>query len=235
MRPARFPPPKTADVSASLSACLANGERLLDDAQALEFRDPAPTRFMLAILAQEEFAKAFLLFLVREEIVPWTPELLRVMRNHACKHLVAIVMEYLDPQWETLEELRTIIDAEFALDGAFPPKVADALNILYHEMMERGDFFGENKYDPFVKKIAKGKRDKIKQNAVYISIDRSACVKGQPNKVGLKDANVEFKRAERFGSMIKFLVKDGPIGAEQYRKLKEALKVVYWQREQNRS
>src|ERR1043165_9285626 len=49
-------------------------------------------------LAQEEYAKAFLLYCVREEIIPWDDDLHRVMRNHACKHLVTIVMEYVDPE-----------------------------------------------------------------------------------------------------------------------------------------
>lgn len=83
-----LPQPRTDDIQASIDACIANGDRLLDDALLLEFQEPASTRLMVSILAQEEFAKAFLLFLVKQEIIPWDSDLLRVMKIHSCKHLV---------------------------------------------------------------------------------------------------------------------------------------------------
>jgi hypothetical protein len=44
--------------------CLANGVRLLDDADYVCYPDhPGATPFALETLAQEEFAKAFFLFL----------------------------------------------------------------------------------------------------------------------------------------------------------------------------
>jgi AbiV family abortive infection protein len=43
-------------------ACVANGERLLYDAELLAYPEsPAGTPFVLAIIAQEEFAKALFL------------------------------------------------------------------------------------------------------------------------------------------------------------------------------
>ena len=138
-----YPPynsPRRQDVQASIEACLENGARLLDDAIHLEFEELGGTRFMISLLAQEEYAKAFLLYCVREEIIPWDDGLRRVMRDHACKHLAAIVMEYIDPKWETLEELRSIINAEYDLNGRFPPRVSSALNILYHEKVRNRNF-----------------------------------------------------------------------------------------------
>ena len=85
-----FLPPRKEDVQASIDACLANVERLLDDASWLESQALGGTRAAICMLAQEEAAKAFLLYLVREEFVPWDSDLLRVIRNHACKHLVAM-------------------------------------------------------------------------------------------------------------------------------------------------
>ena len=170
--PARLTQPQVEDIQAPIDACITNGDRLLDDAMMLEFQEPASTRLMLSMLAQEEFAKAFLLFLVKQEIIPWDSDLLRAMNRHACKHLVAIVMEYIDPQWDTLEELRSILDAEYALDGAFPKPVSSALNILYFEKIRRGDFFDDDDYDFEIVRIATGGRDKVKQDAVYVRIDR---------------------------------------------------------------
>jgi hypothetical protein len=131
-----------------------DADRLMDDAVQLEFQERGGARLAICMLAQEEYAKAFLLYMVREELLPWDTELLRAIRNHACKHLVAIVMEYVDPQWETIEELDAIIKAEFDLEGRFPPRVSSALNILYHEKIRRGDFFDDNDYEPDVVAVA---------------------------------------------------------------------------------
>jgi AbiV family abortive infection protein len=229
-QPAKFRQPISADIQASIEACLANGERLIADAMALEFQEPASTRLVVSMLAQEEFAKAFLLFLVKQEIIPWDSELLRAMNNHSCKHLVAIVMEYLDPQWETLDELTTMLDAEYALDGAFPKPVSSALNILYFEKMQRGDFVDDNDYDPQVVDIATGERDKVKQDAVYVRIDRSGRVKSTPSSVTLAAANEEYEKAQRYRWFVSFLANGGPKTSEQFRKLREAMKIVYWQK-----
>jgi len=222
--------PRADDIQASIDACIANGDRLLDDALQLEFQEPASTRLMVSMLAQEEFAKAFLLFLVKQEIIPWDGDLLRAMNNHSCKHLVAIVMEYVDPQWETIEELRSILDAEFALDGAFPKPVSSALNILYFEKIRRGDFFDENDYDPEVVRIASGERDKVKQDAVYVSIDRSGRVKSTPSSITLEAAKEEYEKAGRYRWLVTSLATDGPKDSEQFRKLREGMKIVYWQK-----
>jgi AbiV family abortive infection protein len=91
-------PPRKEDVQKSIDACLDNADRLMDDALQLEFQERGGTRLAICMLAQEEYAKAFLLYLAREELLPWDADLLRVMRNHECKHLLAIVTEYIDPE-----------------------------------------------------------------------------------------------------------------------------------------
>ncbi len=115
-----FRPPRKEDVQASIDACLVNAERLMDDALQLEFQERGGTRLAICMLAQEEYAKAFLLYMVREELVPWDSDLLRVMRSHVCKHLVAIVMEYIAPEWDTLDQLDAIIKAEYDHQARLP-------------------------------------------------------------------------------------------------------------------
>lgn len=226
-----FQKPRTEDVQASIDACLDNGSRLLNDAVQLEFQEQGGTRFMICVLAQEEYAKAFLLYLVREEIVPWDSDLLRVMKNHACKHLVAILMEYIDPQWDTSEELAEIYRLEYDLDGRFPPNVRSALNILYFEIIRRGDFFDDdNEYERDVVAIARGQRDRVKQNAVYINVDKSCRVKGSPMKLTREDAQAEYQRAKRYASTVQSLVSKDAYEGLQLKKLKEATKIVFWQK-----
>ena len=48
----------------------------------------------IEILAEEGFSKAFLMYLVQDNAVPWTREIRRAIRNHECKHLLSLLMEY---------------------------------------------------------------------------------------------------------------------------------------------
>jgi AbiV family abortive infection protein len=222
--------PSTKDVQASIEACLANADQMMEDAQALEFRDPAGTRLALSMLAQEEYSKAFILYMVREGLVPWDTDLLRVIRVHACKHLVAIVMEYIDPQWETLEELQGILNAEYDLDGRFPAHVSSALNILYHEKIRRGDFLDDEDYERDVEGIARGERDKFKQAALYVDVDKSCRVRSSPLGIKLEESQAEYDRAQRYRSTVQSLLRADAYEGPQLQKLKEAMKIVFWQK-----
>lgn len=103
-RTSRIQPEREA-LEQSISATMENGRKLLDDARLLSDWDRFPTAFALAILAQEEFAKSFLLQLVADEALPWLPEVQRSMAWHDCKHLLAIVLEWLPTyDWENMLE-----------------------------------------------------------------------------------------------------------------------------------
>ena len=75
-------PLKDETLSKSISVTIANGNKLLDDAKLLFDFDRYPTALALSVLAQEEFAKAFLLRLVLDEALPWLPEVQRSMARH---------------------------------------------------------------------------------------------------------------------------------------------------------
>jgi AbiV family abortive infection protein len=149
----------------SASACVTNGNRILDDAEMLEYSEPPATAFALAIIAQEEFAKGFLLTLVARQVIPWHPLIYRASRDHACKQLLGIVMEYLNPdfddflrrheEWQKQHEevmqllasLRNesiphpevwqrINELRPSTEG-LPAPVADAISILRYEKIER--------------------------------------------------------------------------------------------------
>jgi AbiV family abortive infection protein len=222
MTNSRIKPPRKEDVQKSIDACINNADRLMDDALQLEFQERGGTRLAICMLAQEEYAKAFLLYLAREELLPWDADLLRVMRNHECKHLLAIVIEYIDPEWDTLDELQAIIRGEYDLGDNFPPRVSSALNILYFEKMRRGNFeHEENDYMPDVVAIAFRARDRIKQDALYIDLDKSCRVKNAPTEVTREDADAEYKRARRYASIVVGLVGPDPHERLQLEKLKK--------------
>jgi len=153
--------------SQTISACVENGRKLLEDAKSLFESGRFSTALALAVLAQEEFAKAFLLQLVVDDALPWLPEIQRSMARHQAKHLLAIVMEWLPPfdfgllaeqrkrnterhekkmAWlqRSIERYRTgnlqpdPNDPEpIEEEFRFPPDVATALNIYRFEELER--------------------------------------------------------------------------------------------------
>ena len=75
------------------TACLVNGDQLLFDTEMLS---SSPRSLALAVIAEEEFAKGFLFVLVGKGIVPWNSAILRASRDHSCKQLLCLLMEYSD-------------------------------------------------------------------------------------------------------------------------------------------
>jgi AbiV family abortive infection protein len=149
-------------------ACVANGDRLLYEADwVLCEEHPAATSLTLAMIAQEEFAKAFLLLLVDRGVIRWNRFLHRATRDHVCKQLVGLVLSYLAPDWDEeskrdkewlaeLNEHRCLMDEyKHSSDkderdriwkrieeisgkwNSLPPAVADAIFILRHEKIGR--------------------------------------------------------------------------------------------------
>lgn len=161
----------------AISACVANGNRILDDAGYLEEYGRFPSALVLGILAQEEFAKAYLLKLVDEGIVPLCKEVLRACRDHSCKHLIALIMVHLfTPIEDMLTRDKRVREA--STDEVLPAHVADALNIFCHEKLWRWHsknwLWTENpSYDLAAKKIGDGSLDQVKQNALYVGIGRN--------------------------------------------------------------
>ena len=159
--------PTLKALQASILATTENGGKLLEDAKLLFDLDRFSTALALAVLAQEELAKAFLLQLVADGALPWVRAVQRSMEQHDCKHLLGVVMVWLPP-WDSpdLAELakrrrvrheqkmawvqRRIArcrQGDFAPDRndpepsepdvPFPADVAKALNIYRHEKIER--------------------------------------------------------------------------------------------------
>jgi len=164
---------KASNFLEAAKACIANGKRLLYDADwVLHTDNPAATSFALAMIAQEEFAKAFLLFLVDRGTVPWNSLLHRAMRDHTCKQLLGLVLSHLAPDYDEeekrreewlveLTEHRRLLDEYKAsadkgeqdriwtrieeISGkwsSLPPAIADAIFILRHEKIGRWESSG---------------------------------------------------------------------------------------------
>jgi AbiV family abortive infection protein len=186
-----------ARLQQSIQACIKSGLRFLEDAEWLTHRES--TGVALAMLAQEEFAKAFVLALVRDGILPWTEEVQRSLRVHECKHLVTIIMEWL----LAVNELRSSqsLDELLRRDESLhlPPDVAIAMNIYRHEMIERIGGRNPEHYAEWggtARKVAKGKRDRKKQAALYVDIRDDGGVASEPT-MSVQEFEAEFAHARK--------------------------------------
>ncbi|MBN1636623.1 MAG: AbiV family abortive infection protein [Deltaproteobacteria bacterium] len=193
------------------NACLENGKRLLNDAEMLEYEDPPATAFALVIIAQEEFAKSFLLTLVHKDIIQWNKFILRAAHDHKCKQLLVMVMDFLNPSWD---DFMTRDDAWYSdrVNGLLPSLVADALNIFRHEKIGRWEiknWFWEDPpvYEPKVKKVANGFIDKWKQDQLYIGIGKDGTI--EPRRLVTNTQFEEEKeRANRLSSVVKAMLEE---------------------------
>ncbi len=191
----------------AINACLDNSERLLADAQMLEFSEPPATAFALVIIAQEELAKAFLLTLVDKDIIQWNELIWRATRDHKCKQLLVMVMDFLNPD---LDEFMARDNEWYAdrVDGLLPRPVADALNIFRRERIGRWESHNRSLddppvYEPKAKKVAKGFIDKWKQDQLYIAIGKDGAI-AQRRIV----TQAQFEEAMESACRLSFVVKE---------------------------
>ena len=221
---------KKSHIRHAIEACLENSERLLADAQMLEFSEPPATAFALAIIAQEELAKAFLLTLVDKDIIQWNELIWRAARDHKCKQLLVMVMDFLNPDWD---EFMDRDDAWYAdrVKGLLPRPVADALNIFRHEKIGRWEshnwlWVDPPIYEPKAKKVAKGLIDKWKQDQLYIQIGKDGSV--VPRRVVTqKQFEDAMERASRLSLVVKDMLEEECTERFDYKLVIEAFQMLF--------
>lgn len=225
---------KIPDVRArkAISACVANGERLLNDAEWVEYQNPPATKLALSLIAQEEFAKAFVLLLVHERLVPWSKHILRAINDHSCKQLVGVIIEYIDPDFQDVQDIEAYVKREIELGDRLPSKVASALNILRHEKIGRWIsriwvWVDPPEYDSEIVKIAEGKRDRLRQDAFYVRIGTDLDVISQPSQTTVAKVDVEYERARRYLHFARSLIGEGREPSESYRKVRAAVQILF--------
>lgn len=219
----------------TIHACIENGERLLQETFDLEFRNPPSSRFFLVMIAKEEFAKTFMLYLVKEDIVPFTPPVLRAMNDHACKQLVSMIMDYVIMHWDDIEELEAAIRRDHELGDKLPEDVGSAIELLCYEKIGRWEsnnwvWTEDPKYETSALQIAEGKKDRRKQDALYVRIGRDGRVCSTPQMISEEETRIELERADRYGSFVNSLVA-GDSRSIRHDKTMAALKSLFMSRE----
>lgn len=169
----------------AVQACVENAEKLNDHSYDLEFREPLSLQLYVLLVAQEEYAKAFLLLLAHSGIIPFTKHIVRAMNDHACKQLVGMIIDYIAFRWDTWEEMQEKIGADVALGDALPSDVESAVLLLRYEKIGRWESRAwiwnvEPEYDPLVQKIADGRFDRRRQDLLYVRIGADGRVIGTP-------------------------------------------------------
>ncbi len=198
------PTPKDQDLIGAIKASIDNGYRLLEEGDDLEFRIPSATLYYMAMIAQEEFAKAFLLYLVKERIAPFNAGVRRALNDHSCKQLTGMIMDYMIMHWDEIEELQAAIRSDYEHGDRLPNEVGSALEILCYEKIEnwtgRNWVWGEDPaYDQSALRVAEGSVDRRKQDALYVRIGRTGQVASTPGAITCSETAAEISRAGRYG------------------------------------
>ena len=228
---AKIHPPSQIALLETIQACVKNGERLLEETYDLEFREPPSSRFFLVMIAQEEFAKAFILFLVKEDILLLNTPVLRAINDHACKQLVGMIIDYMIMHWDDVEELKVAIRNDYDLGDRLPNDVGSAMNLLRYEKIGRWEsntwvWAEDPKYDTSALRIAEGKKDRRKQDALYVRVGRDGRVCSTPQTISEDETSNELERDLRYKSFI-YSMLDGKASSYRYDKAMAALKILF--------
>jgi len=204
---------------------------LLDDADFLGTDSRPSTVFALAVIAQEEFAKGFLFHFISEGALPAAPLVLRMARDHTCKQLMMLVMDYLNPDSEEfLTHLKSVFEDRAA--ERFRRDVADAMNILRHEKVGRWKsknwFWAEEPtYDGTARSVADGSFDREKQDALYVRVGGDGSLACTPASVRPEVARATFERAGRLGRLVDQVLKGDINGVIDYDRVKDAIGALF--------
>lgn len=220
----------SASLFKAAAATSANARRLLREAELLEFENPAATPLYLSLIAQEELAKAFLLYLSARQVIPWSAHILRATRDHTSKQLLTIVLDHLSPDIDTfLSRMREAVAAGTTL--VLPNKVFDALYVLRYEKIGRWEgqewmWVAQPQWDRAALAVSEGKLDRWKQDALYVRLGRNGTVAHIPNTT--RDVfRGAFQKAERIGRTLESLLKYHDLVVPEFDTLQSVLKTLF--------
>lgn len=204
----------------AIEACARNAERLRDGVEFLRYDEHRATAFALAVLSQEEYAKAFLLQLVDRDIVAWTAEVGRALRDHRCKHLVVLIMDWLSPpldEWLERMDLKLI-----GTIRQIPRHVADAMNILRHEKIGRWEsrnwvWAEDPEYDRYAQRVAHGVIDNEKQDALYVRLGGNGEVLCEPTGMTTEALDEAIEKADRLKELVRSCMTRSEVGTPWFR------------------
>ena len=153
------------------------------------------------------------------------------MNDHSCKQLLGMIMDYVIMHWDELDEMKAMIAAEVELGDRFPDDVGSALEMLRYEKIGRWEsgvwcWAEDPNYDRAAQDIADGKRDRLKQDALYVRIGKDGQAVSVPDQISIIETKIEEDRAVRYKGLIGSALKGGspPL---RYDKTIKALRALF--------
>ncbi|MCX5831726.1 MAG: AbiV family abortive infection protein [Deltaproteobacteria bacterium] len=214
----------------SAKLCLENSQRLLNEAELLEFEDPPSTRYFLSMIAQEECAKGFMLFLVSIKVIPWNPLIFRATRDHRCKQLLCVVIDFLTDDNEFINRINSFILENKRLD--IPARVNDSMFILRHEKIGRWEsntwvWAEDPSYEETALSVSEGRQDRVKQRSLYVELGKTGEVHATPKEITQEQANTEYEKGRRFTSFLKDLVSGEIPTSVDYENVEQGFRALF--------
>jgi len=171
------------DMEETGRAAYENGCRLRQDAITLFEAGRFPRAAALAILAEEEFSKAFMLIICAKQ-GRWDSNIFKALRRHPEKQGISEAMrDYLN--WFVAYNKRVMERNQFALIPIPPSIYPD------HEKMKA--LISKAK-----SRLAKPIKDFLKQDCFYIGYDERAKLSCTPDSIGQKEAQSCLDESEQF-------------------------------------
>ncbi len=165
-------------------AAYDNGCELCKDARLLFESHRYSRALALAILAEEEFSKAFTLKLSAEN-KRWDSTLYNSLRDHASKQGIAqAVVNYISWEKAKAREL-----------GGFKSAYPDANKVREVVAAEKAQ-------------LSKKVKDRLKQSALYVSITKDGKINSLPKKLTREDAEKSLLDTESFQTNVAILLGD---------------------------
>jgi AbiV family abortive infection protein len=180
-------PKRKLNMEASARAAYENGCQILDDANILFDADRFPRALALAILSDEEFSKAFFLKSCANS-GRWDSRIFESLRKHSAKQGVAQAMRDYFEWFKTTNGWR--INANGRALIKMPLTFMPSQN-------EREDINNRAK-----KTLSKPKRDYLKQDALYVSIDQEAKIVRKPSSIEREHALAAIDEARKFRAVV---------------------------------
>jgi len=214
----------------SAKLCLENGQRLLDEAELLEFEELPATRYFLSMIAQEECAKGFILLLVSIKVIPWSAQIYRATRDHTCKQLLCVVIDFLTDDDEFIMRMNSSVLENKRLN--IPARVNDSMFILRHEKIGRWEsnawvWAEDPSYEETALSVADGKQDRLKQRSLYVELGKTGEVHATPKQITQEQANVEYEKGRRFVSFLKELTNGAIPNSMDYKSIEQGFRVLF--------
>ncbi|MGH8546789.1 MAG: hypothetical protein ACREX3_24890 [Gammaproteobacteria bacterium] len=196
-----------------------------------QLRNTAHHGAFSALVAQEELAKSFLLGLVDRGIIPWSKHILRASRDHRCRQLLFMVMDYLNPDLEEFR-LRCNVVVIHKQVHKVPQKIRDTINILRHEKIGRWesktwDWAEDPDWDAEALPWPKDSTERERQDLIYVRLGKDGTAAHHPKESRVPDFYEQKERANRMAQLAQSLIEEDRGLALDWKKIEEIFRTLF--------